>query len=1042
MSSEQSIPVIFATQTGISEEFAQNLEEESVEKCGIQLKATSITTITRAQLQKQRLAIFICSSHGDGEPPDAATAFFSWLSKAAAEPGGSAMLQHLRFGLLGLGDRNYIKWQGFPRDLEATLVKLGATLFHERGEADNSQDIDEDFENWKSGGLWEVLKEEYGNVQGEVVMPGSPTARESAEESALARKSQRLSASKEGTLAQSDAERVPTKSCPLFAVFRSGPDRAVVEVVTTEECAPLAAKAHECVDAGFSGNKLMGSLKRLLSAEHGVRLFFFLSDVARLANCLNLEGGSTLLANSEALVLQEQNQKLVSTLEKSGCVVFRAGSWAEVAEYAKDRGIILDAGGAGVQIPAADVEKPADAEMKDKGPADSAEMKDEKPADAEMRDAGAAGDAVKPAVTEKGQIAGSAAAKNVVADGVTDTVSKSPSKDVNAKVLEQRPSAEPSPKSASKSTTEQENKQKQENSPKSADEKKRSKDPLQASNSSQPQTPKSPRPQATPLLTNREVLVSQLHVLLDFLEQSHELTVAEAKELLPNAKDPRRMVHVEFGDKGFNVSDNVSILAPSSAAIFDSCFSSAAPDEGNKLSKLKIKEAIASPTKPPKEKDSHSSEKNTAKKGAALLCFVREIFYGANAGTNPDVIGSELLERLRTARVPGLDSVTRFVQYFFALENFYFAKKPAAAALEQFLNKPRPFTLVGNSGICVTHQERGQASTHLCRHAKVGEKMYAKIVSSPLRLRDLDAKIASAGATANAGRVPLVMIATGAGMGVFVGWLQEFNRKSADKAASAKPNPGLQRFSDVTLFAGCRCWDEVPYRGFLAELLPKIEMTVNLQTCKTSGSSAEGAAASGQSSPSAAAPTSPPAQPQPPAAAPTSRGMLSTPRKKMISFTKLSSSSCLGSPRANKVEQQTAAAAAAAPSSPRAAPSSPRAAPSSPPAVPFRWHLALSREQVGQPGLPAGGGAAGGVQDGAGGEKKLYVQDLLYAKKDFLVEKIGTQKGHLYFCGEGKMIKDCLAYLKKILPPAAFQEKRIVAEHWGTGRRPSKSGEH
>lgn len=85
------------------------------------------------------LVIYVCSSYGDGEPPDSALNLQSWVDSQCGEEGNAETLSHLEYFLCGLGDRNYTSYQGYPINLAKQWAKLGAKLLYERGECDNSQ---------------------------------------------------------------------------------------------------------------------------------------------------------------------------------------------------------------------------------------------------------------------------------------------------------------------------------------------------------------------------------------------------------------------------------------------------------------------------------------------------------------------------------------------------------------------------------------------------------------------------------------------------------------------------------------------------------------------------------------------------------------------------------------------------------------------------------------------------------------------------------------------------------------------------------------
>jgi len=123
--------VIYATQTGNSEELAKRLDSNSVSMADIDLEDIVGET-----------CIFILSTWGEGEPPDDGERFFEELSRSNID------LSQTQYSICGLGDESYDIFCGFAKDVDRLLSKKGAKKI-----IDNvycNVDYEDDFAAWSS----------------------------------------------------------------------------------------------------------------------------------------------------------------------------------------------------------------------------------------------------------------------------------------------------------------------------------------------------------------------------------------------------------------------------------------------------------------------------------------------------------------------------------------------------------------------------------------------------------------------------------------------------------------------------------------------------------------------------------------------------------------------------------------------------------------------------------------------------------------------------------------------------------------------------
>lgn len=130
---DSSALVVYASQTG----FAQQLAERSADNLrstGLSVKLRAIGEVDSAMLAKAGRALFVASTTGEGDPPDQALAF---VRGAMAQP---AALEHLRYAVLALGDREYEHFCGFGHQLDRWLRQHGAQPLFDIVEVDNADE--------------------------------------------------------------------------------------------------------------------------------------------------------------------------------------------------------------------------------------------------------------------------------------------------------------------------------------------------------------------------------------------------------------------------------------------------------------------------------------------------------------------------------------------------------------------------------------------------------------------------------------------------------------------------------------------------------------------------------------------------------------------------------------------------------------------------------------------------------------------------------------------------------------------------------------
>jgi sulfite reductase (NADPH) flavoprotein alpha-component len=164
--------LLFGSQTGSAEGLANNVAREA-EQRGFAPQVLALNDYEQAQLTHGGKALIISSTWGEGDPPDNAANFWSWL-KADSAP----RLDKLQFAVLGLGDKNYSDFCGASKKFDQRLEELGARRLAPRGECD--VDYEPAAKAWIEG-IWKKLATDHstngnGSINGTLAANGHATS--------------------------------------------------------------------------------------------------------------------------------------------------------------------------------------------------------------------------------------------------------------------------------------------------------------------------------------------------------------------------------------------------------------------------------------------------------------------------------------------------------------------------------------------------------------------------------------------------------------------------------------------------------------------------------------------------------------------------------------------------------------------------------------------------------------------------------------------------------------------------------------------------
>src|SRR5215204_3839831 len=133
------ITIAYGTETGNSKKLATNFAA-TAKKSGINAKLVSLDQYRLNDLAKEEYFFTIISTQGDGEPPAAAKKFYDHIHQNGFK------VNHLKYGVLALGDTSYPLFCKAGEDVDTQLQKLGGERVVSLHKCDT--DFESDAGNW------------------------------------------------------------------------------------------------------------------------------------------------------------------------------------------------------------------------------------------------------------------------------------------------------------------------------------------------------------------------------------------------------------------------------------------------------------------------------------------------------------------------------------------------------------------------------------------------------------------------------------------------------------------------------------------------------------------------------------------------------------------------------------------------------------------------------------------------------------------------------------------------------------------------------
>ncbi|XP_022121118.2 NADPH-dependent diflavin oxidoreductase 1 isoform X2 [Pieris rapae] len=140
MCTAERIVILYGSQTYTSQEIAERIWR-TTKILGLKGPVLAMDDYPISKLIHEQYALFVCATTGEGEEPDNMKAFWKFLLRKNLP---SNSLVNLKFGVIGLGDSSYDKFNFAAKKLHKRLLQLGAQPLLDTALCDYQHDLGHD----------------------------------------------------------------------------------------------------------------------------------------------------------------------------------------------------------------------------------------------------------------------------------------------------------------------------------------------------------------------------------------------------------------------------------------------------------------------------------------------------------------------------------------------------------------------------------------------------------------------------------------------------------------------------------------------------------------------------------------------------------------------------------------------------------------------------------------------------------------------------------------------------------------------------------
>ena len=135
--------ILYGSQSGNAEALSKDLRKYAKAQ-GFDAAISELDGVDVADLASLNHVLIICSTFGEGEPPDNAKSFYDTIMG----DGAPELPATLNYSVCGLGDSSYTYFNKCAKDIDVRLAELGATQVEAFKECDVA--FEDDYADWKA----------------------------------------------------------------------------------------------------------------------------------------------------------------------------------------------------------------------------------------------------------------------------------------------------------------------------------------------------------------------------------------------------------------------------------------------------------------------------------------------------------------------------------------------------------------------------------------------------------------------------------------------------------------------------------------------------------------------------------------------------------------------------------------------------------------------------------------------------------------------------------------------------------------------------